>query len=178
MKTFNRFIGHLKTVNKHRSTVRKLCFKFGLYRQGLTHDLSKFSPVEFINGVKFFTGKESPHIGERKAYGYSKAWLNHKSRNKHHAEYWNDISLETGSHRPIDMPKKYLVEMFCDRVAASMIYEKEKYTDESPLRYFLSHRDENQFSENTAKDLELLLTTLAYNGLDYTVDYIRNDFLK
>ena len=56
MTTFKKFIGHLKTVNKHRFTVCKLCFHCGLYWQGLTHDLSKYSPVEFINGVKFYTG--------------------------------------------------------------------------------------------------------------------------
>ena len=87
----NKFFGHLKTVNQHRREVRKLCFRCGLYWQGLTHDLSKYSPVEFFNGVKFFTGKGSPHIGERAAYGYSNAWLHHKGCNKHHAEYWQDI---------------------------------------------------------------------------------------
>ena len=91
MNNFQKFFGHLRTVNKHRFTVCKLCFKCGLYWQGFTHDLSKYSPVEFINGVKFYTGKASPHLGEREAYGYSKAWLNHKGRNKHHGEYWQDI---------------------------------------------------------------------------------------
>ena len=86
-----KIFSHLKTVNKHRREVRKLCFKCGLYWQGLTHDLSKYSFVEFWNGVKFYTGIKSPHVGEREAYGYSKAWLHHKGVNKHHAEYWQDI---------------------------------------------------------------------------------------
>ena len=91
MNYVQKFFGHLKTVTKHRRMVRKLCFKCGLYWQGLTHDLSKYSPTEFWNGVKFYTGTKSPHLGEREKYGYSKAWLHHKGRNKHHAEYWQDI---------------------------------------------------------------------------------------
>lgn len=165
MTTFKKFIGHLNTVNKHRFTVCKLCFHCGLYWQGLTHDLSKYSPVEFINGVKFYTGKASPHLGERKAYGYSKAWLNHKGRNKHHGEYWQDIDSD-GFTRPIDMPKKYLIEMVCDRVAASMIYLGENYTDKAPLEYYQSHKDENQFSDYTRFYLEEYLTNIANYGFD------------
>lgn len=159
----NNFFGHLRTVNKHRREVRKLCFKCGLYWQGLTHDLSKYSPVEFINGVKFFTGKGSPHMGERTKYGYSKAWLNHKGHNKHHAEYWQDIR-PNGKTEPINMPRKYLVEMICDRVAASKIYLKDKYTDKAPWEYYESHRDENQFSTNTRLDLEFFLVGLYQHG--------------
>ena len=163
MNFFQKFFGHLRTVRRHRSTVRKLCFKCGLYWQGLTHDLSKYSPVEFWNGVRFYTGKGSPHYGERNAYGYSRAWLNHKGRNKHHAEYWQDICPDGKTH-PIDMPKKYLVEMICDRVAASMVYLGDKYTDHSPLEYYLSHKDENQFSDHTRSKLEEYLYSISKLG--------------
>ena len=168
MNNFQKFFGHLHTVNKHRFTVCKLCFKCGLYWQGLTHDLSKYSPVEFINGVKFYTGKASPHLGEREAYGYSKAWLNHKGRNKHHGEYWQDIGSDGFTH-PIDMPKKYLIEMVCDRVAASMIYLGENYTDKAPLEYYQNHKDENQFSDYTRFYLEEYLTNIANYGFDTTM---------
>ena len=165
MNNFQKFIGHLNTVNRHRRMVRKLCFKCGLYWQGFTHDLSKYSPVEFINGVKFYTGKASPHLGERKAYGYSKAWLNHKGRNKHHGEYWQDICSDGLTH-PIDMPKNYLIEMICDRVAASMIYLGKNYTDKAPLEYYQSHKDENQFSDYTRFYLEEYLTNIANYGFE------------
>lgn len=62
------------TVGKHRALVRKHCFKLGLYWQGLTHDLSKYSPVEFWTGVKYYQGDKSPNFAERKANnGYSYA---------------------------------------------------------------------------------------------------------
>ena len=41
------FWGHLSTINHHKRLVLRYCFRLGLYRQGLCHDLSKYSPVEF-----------------------------------------------------------------------------------------------------------------------------------
>ena len=35
-------IKHFITITKHRHLVMKLCFKMGLYKQGLLHDLSKY----------------------------------------------------------------------------------------------------------------------------------------
>lgn len=165
MNIFQKFIGHTRTICKHRAIVRKLCFKCGLYWQGLTHDLSKYSPIEFWNGVKYYTGAASPHIEERKDKGYSAAWIHHHNRNKHHAEYWQDID-SNGKSRPITMPLKYLEEMICDRVAASMIYLKDKYNDKAPLEYYLSHKDENQFNWLTASLLESLLKKIAESGFE------------
>ena len=170
MNFFKRFFGHLATVRQHRRLVRKLCFKQGLYWQGLTHDLSKYSPTEFWNGVKFYTGTHSPHYGERDTYGYSKAWLHHKGHNKHHAEYWQDIV--NGKSGCAKMPKKYLAEMICDRVAACKIYLKEAYTDRAPLDYYISKKDENQFHVVTRNDLEFFLGMLAVNGEETTFNRI------
>lgn len=166
MKFFKRFFGHLRTVNKHRRMVRKLCFKCGLYWQGLTHDLSKYSPVEFWNGVKYYTGTSSPHIGERKAHGYSKAWIHHHNKNKHHAEYWQDINVD-GTPRAVNMPGKYYLEMVCDRVAASMIYLGDKYTNAAPLNYYKSHKYENKLGIITREDLETDLFIIKRHGFDH-----------
>ena len=154
MNFYNRLLGHTKTVARHRREVRKLMKQCGL-RGGWRHDLSKYSPVEFWNGVKYYTGTASPHVGERKAKGYSDAWLNHKARNKHHAEYWVDIV--DGKSAPIDMPAAYFVEMLCDRIAASEIYLGDDFTKSAPLAYYESHKDENQFSKKTAAMLYLAL---------------------
>ena len=61
--------------------VMQNCFRCGLYRQGLMHDLSKLSPVEFWAGAKYWQGSCSPNNAQRKAEGYSAAWLHHKGRN-------------------------------------------------------------------------------------------------
>jgi len=163
-----KFFGHLRTVNQHRLEVMKLCFKCGLYWQGLTHDLSKYSPVEFLNGVKYYTGKKSPHIGERADKGYSDAWMHHKGRNKHHMDYWTDIDSQTGlADTPIKMPWKYVVEMFCDRVAASKIYAKNAGIECKPdaaYNYYMNSKRENTSHPETAAEIEYLLKYLADNG--------------
>lgn len=165
MNFFKRFFGHLSTVHRHRAMVRKLCFKCGLYWQGLTHDLSKYSPVEFCNGVKFYTGTKSPHIGEREEYGYSKAWVHHHNKNKHHLNYWTDIDTTSGAERCIEMPKIYFAEMICDRVAASMVYLGNNFNERAPLDYYKSHTYENKMNDKTRKDLELWLLKIANNGI-------------
>ena len=44
----NKFWGHLKTITHHRHLVMRGCFRMGLIWQGLTHDLSKYSPTELV----------------------------------------------------------------------------------------------------------------------------------
>ena len=116
------FFGHLSTVTRHRSTVFIHCCKAGIPWRGFWHDISKFSPTEFIPSVKHYAGgRRSPNELERADYGYSLAWMHHKGRNRHHFEYWTDYDPVTHVMSPVKMPKKYLVEMFCDRVGASKI---------------------------------------------------------
>lgn len=103
-------IKHFVTITRHRFKVCKYCFMAGLYRQGLTHDLSKYSPSEFIAGARFYQGNMSPQVKERVVLGYSAAWLHHKGRNKHHFEYWRDVD-KTGTNAPVKMPAKYFGEM-------------------------------------------------------------------
>ena len=65
------FRAHLHTVNRHRRMVRHYCFRLGLVWQGLTHDLSKYSPTEFWRGVKYYQGWRSPNDQERLENGGS-----------------------------------------------------------------------------------------------------------
>ena len=85
---------HFKTITTHRILVMQGCFKMGLYWQGLTHDLSKYSPTEFMTGVRYYQGNKSPNAAEREEKGYSEAWLHHKGRNRHHYEYWTDVTKD------------------------------------------------------------------------------------
>ena len=80
-------IKHFKTITRHRHMVMRECFRVGLIRQGLCHDLSKYSPTEFWQGDKNWQGTRSPNAGAREDVGYSTAWMHHKGRNKHHYEY-------------------------------------------------------------------------------------------
>lgn len=174
MNTASKFFGHLKTVARHRAQVMKNCFRCGIYWQGLTHDLSKFSPTEFWAGVRYYQGFRSPNELEREQNGYSTAWLHHKGRNKHHFEYWSDVNPKLKKYMPVRMPWKYIIEMFCDRVAASKIYYGDKYTDRTPLEYFNMRKDRYNMHPDTAAQLEFLLMYLADKGEDVTFSFIRS----
>ena len=174
---------HFKTITEHRIEVMKGCFKVGLYMQGLTHDLSKYSPAEFIPGAKYYQGFRSPNVAEREDIGYSSAWLHHKGRNRHHFEYWIDYPVrdkDTGEIKmiPARMPNKYIVEMFMDRLAACKIYQKEAYTDASPLDYYNKGDISSMLHPVTQKILERLLKMNAKYREEYTVQYIRAKLLR
>ena len=173
----NKFFGHLGTVTKHRHTVIKHCFKAGIGFQGLRHDLSKFSPTEFLPGIRYYLGYRSPNEKERELFGYSSAWMHHKGRNKHHFEYWTDYNIVEKKVMPVKMPRKYVVEMFCDRVAASKIYRKEKYTDSYPLEYFLNGADRRSIHPETSVEIETMLRVLSEKGEKEAFKYVR-EYLK
>ena len=166
---------HFITVCRHRRQVRKLCFKCGLIRQGLTHDLSKFSAAEFWSGAKYFQGNRSPQAKEREVIGFSAAWLHHKGRNKHHFEYWTDFA--DGKRVYVKMPARYLAEMICDRVAACKIYLKKNYTDSSPLEYFEAKTDKEGMNRETCEQLRYFLTMLKDRGEKYTFKELKK-FVK
>ncbi|MDE6667666.1 MAG: catalase [Clostridia bacterium] len=167
-----KFFKHLKTVTRHRREVRKLCFKCGLIRQGLTHDLSKFSRAEFRAGVKYYQGNRSPQAREREVLGYSAAWLHHKGKNKHHFEYWTDNGL-CGGVVTVEMPPKYFAEMVCDRIAASKIYKGKDYNDACPWEYFEGRKDGVFMHPNTSERLECFLTMLKDEGEEKTLKELK-----
>lgn len=164
---------HFKTITRHRHTVIRHCFKAGIGIQGLFHDLSKYSPSEFWTGAKYYQGDRSPNEMERETYGYSKAWLHHKGRNKHHFEYWMDYQPYSRKFAPVKMPRKYVAEMLCDRLAASKIYKGAEYTDEHPLEYFLGGKATRCIHPETSDELEMLLRMLKEKGEQETFRYIK-----
>lgn len=168
-------VKHFRTITKHRHAVIKHCFKAGIGIQGLFHDLSKYGPTEFIPGALYYQGTRSPNEGEREEKGFSKAWMHHKGRNRHHFEYWTDYDFKTKTMKGMPMPDRYIIEMFCDRVAASKIYQGKAYTAESSLKYFENGRLRrgDLIHETTSDKLEFLLKMLANEGEEKTFAYIR-----
>lgn len=172
-------IKHFQTITRHKLLVMKYCFRVGLYWQGLTHDLSKYSPVEFLVGAKYWQGDHSPNEVEREEKGYSSSWLHHKGRNKHHLEYWIDY---TGTNDcPMDgmkIPVKYVAEMVCDRLAASRIYRGAAYQDGDAWAYYEKSRRHYLLHPETRALLESLLLMLRDEGEDATLNYIKHTVLK
>lgn len=130
----NKYFQHFKTICIHKYHVGKVLISYGYFWQGIMHDMSKFSPVEFLSSAKYYTGTRSPIDNEKEDIGYSNAWLHHKGRNKHHWQYWTDF--ENDKCVPNQIPYNYLFEMAADIIGASKAYLKDNYYVEYPIEYF------------------------------------------
>lgn len=169
---------HFKTINKHRFLVMKHCFAVGLYWQGLTHDLSKYSWAEFRTGIQYYQGDRSPNAAERQEKGYSEAWMHHKGRNRHHYEYWSDIDPKTKQYAPVPMPTQFFVEMVMDRIAACKTYHGTAYQDGDALKYYLTAHETPLMHPVTSAKLRYVLRMLELRGEKETFRFLREVVLK
>lgn len=120
-----RFFGHFTTICVHKFWVFYYCCKLGIPMRGIVHDLSKFSPVEFFEGVTYYTGDTSPINTAKDMKGYSDALMHHKGRNKHHYLFWMD-RFNNGGYN-LMMPFKYALEQIADFMAAGKVYQEEGF---------------------------------------------------
>ena len=170
--------GHFCTVSKHKYLVFLHCVRAGIPIQGIFHDMSKFSPTEFLEGARFYLGSRSPTEREREVYGYSKAWMHHKGRNKHHYEYWSDVPPGKHAYEPVPMPTRYLVESVMDRIAASKVYRGKDYADGDALAYLYREHASELLHPDTYRKMEFLLTLLRDRGEAYLFSFLRQVVLK
>ena len=154
------------------------CFRVGLYSRGLLHDLSKYSPVEFWAGAKYYMGNRSPNTAQREAEGYSEAWMHHKGRNRHHFEYWTDFQKGKEGYCPVPMPREYLIESVMDRIAACKKYKKQSYYPGCELDYLLRSQESRLMHPETKDELVRILTMLRDHGEKATFAWIRNTYLR
>lgn len=172
MTAMNKFFGHLKTVLIHKHYVFQACCKAGIPWQGLIHDLSKFTPEEFFGSVRYYTGVCSPIGAERKERGYSRGWLHHKGRNKHHWEYWVEFR-DDGTEYYVKMPVKYAKEMCCDWLGAGKAYNG-KYWDRSlPLKYYNAHQCYYKLNDETRAFCLHYLQLINDEGPDAGLAWLR-----
>lgn len=137
----NKYIKYLQVILIHKRYVFEMCVKCGIPIRGLLHDLSKFSPTEFLESVKYYTGTKSPIITCKEINGYSKAWFHHRGRNTHHWEYWYDDFEEGGI--PKLMPFEDALEQFCDFIGAGKAYMKENFTYKKEYEWWLIKREKS-----------------------------------
>lgn len=172
----NKYWRHFKTITKHIYYVRKLCFKCGYYKRGLMHDLSKYSPIEFISSAKYYTGTRSPIELEKEDKGYSVAWQHHKGHNPHHWEYWID-NIGTYENKPIKIPYEYVIEMICDWLAAGIVYNKTKVDFNEaykvPINYYNKFKNERIFHKETQELIEAYLNLIAENGINVFCRFVK-----
>ncbi len=160
MNILEKSFKHLKLILEHKKLVFKYCCIAGIPYRGLVHDLSKFSPIEFIESAKYYTGTGSPINECKKAEGMSRAWLHHKGRNLHHFEYWVDTD---GTPRLI--PWEYATEMCCDMLAAGQVYLKDAWTEDYPLQYWNEQKEKRNLHPVIREYQTLFFTSLKNNGL-------------
>lgn len=156
-------LGHLKTILVHKWWVFYYCCKLGIPLQGIVHDLSKFSPVEFFESVRFYQGgKSSPIPAAKKKQGYSLAWQHHKGRNKHHYEYWTD-NYDLGT-TCIKMPYKYVLELIADYLAAGRTYNGKNFTFVDEYEWWVKARETRKMHQDTKDLVTSVLHGLAYSN--------------
>ena len=153
---------HTSLVLRHKWYVFIYCARLGMPLRGLKHDLSKFSPAEFMESVKYYDGKISPITKSKRANGYSKAWLHHKGRNKHYSEYWVDIDADNKT--PI-IPYKYVAEMICDKLSANKIYNGKEWTNSSELEYWNVEKTKIEINKNVETMLTEVFEEVAEKGI-------------
>ena len=151
---------HLRKIQTHRKWVRHYCFGIGLYKQGLLHDLSKYSPTEFWESVKYYQGTSSPIDASKAENGYSMAWFHHRGRNYHHYEMWQDDFDHGGT--PILMPYKYFAEMICDYLAAGRAYMGKKFSFVAENEWWKKKRVKGlAMPENQMEMIDFIFNQLA-----------------
>lgn len=129
---------HLWVVIKHKHNVLKYATKLGIFWTGLVHDLSKFTPTEFLRSAKYFDGRKSPTIVERKDNAnFSYICVAHTGRNKHHWQYWVDYTRDDIVVNPI--PFRHALEYVADILSASKVYNPKDFTLMVAHDYFKEH---------------------------------------
>lgn len=173
MKISNVF-KHFRKICTHKYYVCKYCFKFGLYKQGLLHDLSKFSPIEFWTSVKYYQGNSSPIDAEKLDKGYSLAWYHHFHRNKHHWAFWIDFNSKQ-EITPCKIPYKYIIESICDWLGAGAAYNGKEYTMKQAYEYYqkrirIDDKTSNVIWHKDTKNLyDTIMLDLLVNGLETVI---------
>lgn len=167
---------HFWLIIKHRHKVFVHCRRCGIMWRGLVHDLSKFSPTEFFESIKYYQGNRSPIGVCRRTTGKSEAWLHHKGRNKHHIEYWLDPDCEI---TPM-MPYKYAVECVCDKIAATKTYNGKNYTEEKPLEHWLRYGNKVNGNPRTMEFIETVFYDLRDLGERHVLNkkYMKSTFKR
>jgi len=122
------YLKYLWYVLRHKYYVFIEACRLGIPLLGLTHDLSKFLPREFIAYARYFYGDypdEDPFALFCKGYTgltksdinarFSFAWNAHQKANPHHWQYWILINdSDDPQLSALEMPPRRIKEMVAD----------------------------------------------------------------
>lgn len=160
-----KYLLNISYIIRHKWYVGVECFKRGLCWQGLVHDLSKLTPIEFGSYAEFFYGDHGMDRGswddrpEPVQYAFEMGWLHHLHRNKHHWQYWIRHN-DDGNVKVFEMPERYAIEMVCDWIGAG---KAQGYISppEDPMQeareWYKRQRKNMKLHHNTALFVEKML---------------------
>ena len=175
MKFIKNALGHTRNIITHKWWVFYYACKLGIPFRGFMHDWSKFSPIEFFEGVKYYQGSSNPIPACKEANGYSLAWQHHKGHNPHHYEYWID-NVDNGG-TPIKIPYKYVLEMIADYLAAGKTYQGKNFSFKSEYEWWKSQRQLRNMHEDTKMLLDIVFGYLMMYGFDDDLIYFANEHI-
>lgn len=164
----NNVFNHLSTVRRHRRWVRYFCFKMGYYKRGLLHDLSKYSPIELKESIKYYQGTSSPIDAAKRSNGWSAAWQHHKGRNTHHYEYWAD-RFDNGTV-VLPMPYDDMMELIADYLAAAASYKR--ILSKSELNTFFYEAEREWWNK---KKVNCSMNKVTKDWVSYYFDLLAKD---
>ena len=160
MIKFSNIFKHFGKICKHKWWVFYYCCRAGIPWRGFKHDMSKFSPTEFWESVKYYQGTRSPIDACKEANGVSKAWMHHKGRNPHHYEYWMD-NFDKGGES-LQMPFKDAVELVCDYLGAGRAYMGKNFSFKAEYEWWKNKRSKPlAMHPQTKKFIDIVLSKFA-----------------
>ncbi len=148
---------YLKYVLRHKWFVLRACQELKVsWWQALTHDLSKFLPLEwggYVHSYYFEDGskkkKEERTWWEKERL--DEAWLYHQHVNKHHYQSWVLIQ-DDGELVPLKIPYRYIEEMVADWLAMGLSFGKNDLVE-----YYSKNKDKMLLEPWTRRRVEVLV---------------------
>lgn len=136
----------------------------------IIHDLSKFSKEEIFGyalwDFKTWTGDK---------YLFDAAWLHHKNHNPHHPEYWLNVN-RSGVPSPLQIPKKYVIEMVADWIGAGKSYGNSLITWlPDNIGKFVFHSETELYLQEILGKLDIQFTISEYKGSNKIEEIVITD---
>ena len=164
------YFEYFKSVVSHKKSVFKKCWRRGLKKEAIMHDMSKFLPSEFIPYAKWFNGPHGVKIKDKldsmseeiridfefNQRKFLDAVDKHYKRNKHHWNHWAEGDLFYES-----IPQNYLVELLCDWESVGELYGN------TTQEYYLRNYFQIKMSNENRWRLEMLMGFRKPNDVDW-----------
>ena len=126
------------------------------------HDKSKYFAPEYDSYAEWFYGEQTQESKKE----FDLGWLHHQHENPHHWQHWILVNDDEGTYC-LDMPKEYLIEMFCDWWAFS--WKKNDLFE--VFSWYQNHKDNIQLSNISRNQIEDIMH-IVYDVLQERVKNI------